>query len=302
MLEFLQVGSRLLAAGEEAGHATDEHTSGHSTSTTHAAEGDHKGDHKGDHGLSFTGLGVYLAIVLAILFAWTVSMRKGLNGRFFTKWTTQWTEHMYVFVENMAVGIIGARGRRYMPFLVTLWLIIFIGNIVSLFFPSSVTGDLSFNLAMALIVVGYVQWEGIKQNGLFGHIAHFAGPKLPLALAVLITPMIFIVELLSETMKNVSLSLRLYGNIDGGHKAVVAMNDLGKHIANIGGFDVNIPIGMFLMPIKLLTCIVQAMIFTLLFCVYVSMVTHDEHHGDEHGHDHGHDHGNDHGHGRHGHG
>jgi hypothetical protein len=39
------------------------------------------------------------------------------------------------------------------------------------------------------------------------------------------------------------------------------------------------------------------MIFTLLFCVYVSMVTHDERHGDEQGHDHGHDHGNDHGHG-----
>ena len=278
MLEFLQVGSRLLAAGEEAGHATDEHASEHSTSTTHAVEGDHKGDH-GAHGLSFAGVGVYLAIVLALIFGWTVSMRKGLNGRYFTKWTTQWTEHMYVFIENMAVGIIGARGRRYMPFLVTLWLVIFFGNIVSLFFPSSVTGDLSFNLAMALIVVGYVQWEGIRQNGLFGHIAHFAGPKLPLVLAVLIT---------SETMKNVSLSLRLYGNIDGGHKAVVAMNDLGKHIANIGGFDVNVPIGMFLMPIKLLTCIVQAMIFTLLFCVYVSMVTHDEHHGDDHGHDHGH--------------
>jgi len=266
----------------------------YSTSTTHAVEGDHKGDH-GAHGLSFAGVGVYLAIVLALIFGWTVSMRKGLNGRYFTKWTTQWTEHMYVFIENMAVGIIGARGRRYMPFLVTLWLVIFFGNIVSLFFPSSVTGDLSFNLAMALIVVGYVQWEGIRQNGLFGHIAHlfghiahFAGPKLPLVLAVLITPMIFVVELLSETMKNVSLSLRLYGNIDGGHKAVVAMNDLGKHIANIGGFDVNVPIGMFLMPIKLLTCIVQAMIFTLLFCVYVSMVTHDEHHGDDHGHDHGH--------------
>lgn len=286
MMEFLQVGSRLLAAGEEAGHATDEHASEHSTSTTHAVEGDHKGDH-GAHGLSFAGVGVYLAIVLALIFGWTVSMRKGLNGRYFTKWTTQWTEHMYVFVENVAVGIIGARGRRYMPFLVTLWLVIFFGNIVSLFFPSSITGDLSFNLAMALIVVGYVQWEGIRQNGLFGHIAHFAGPKLPLVLAVLITPMIFVVELLSETMKNVSLSLRLYGNIDGGHKAVVAMNDLGKHIANIGGFDVNVPIGMFLMPIKLLTCIVQAMIFTLLFCVYVSMVTHDEHHGDDRDHGHG---------------
>lgn len=286
MLEFLQVGSRLLAAGEEAGHATDEHASEHSTSTTHAAEGDHGAEHGGGHGMSLVGLGFYLALVLVLIFGWTAAMRKGLNGRYFTKWTTQWTEQLLVFMEGLAVGIIGARGRRYLPFLITFWLVIFFGNIVSLFFPTSITADLSFNLGMALIAVGYVQWEGIKQNGFFGHLVHFAGPKLPFAL-IPISLMIFVIELLSEVMKNVSLSLRLYGNIDGGHRAVVAMNDLGKHIGNIGGFDLNIPFGMFLLPIKLLTCIVQAMIFTLLFCVYVSMVTHDEHHDDDHGHGHG---------------
>jgi F-type H+-transporting ATPase subunit a len=79
-------------------------------------------------------------------------------------------------------------------------------------------------------------------------------------------------------MKNVSLSLRLYGNIYGGHQAVVAMNDLGMHVFKPLGFDSGIPFGEFLLPIKLLTCLVQAMIFCLLFCVYLSLVTHHEHH------------------------
>ena len=89
-----------------------------------------------------------------------------------------------------------------------------------------------------------------------------------------ITIMIFVIEIVSEVMKNVSLSLRLFGNIHGGHEAVVAMNKLGESIYT--------PVGAFLLPVKILTCVVQALIFTLLTCVYLSLVTHHE---DDHGHE-----------------
>jgi F-type H+-transporting ATPase subunit a len=47
-----------------------------------------------------------------------------------------------------------------------------------------------------------------------------------------------------------------------------------------------VPAGsLLLFPIKVLTCTVQALIFTLLFCVYLSLVTHHEDHGDDHGHE-----------------
>ena len=172
----------------------------------------------------------------------------------------------------MCVGIIGPHGRKYMPMILTFWLVIFVGNLVALFMPTSPTADLSFNLAMALISIGYVQFEGMRANGVLGHLSHFAGPKLGIAL-VPISLMIFVIEVISELMKNVSLSLRLFGNISGGHQAVLAMDKLG------GGW---IPVGAFLMPIKLLTCIVQALIFSLLTCVYISLVTHHEHEGDHH--------------------
>ncbi|RYG43369.1 hypothetical protein EON79_17095, partial [bacterium] len=97
---------------------------------------------------------------------------------------------------------------------------------------------------------------------------------------VLISVMIFVIEMISEVMKNVSLSLRLYGNIDGGHQAVEKMNDLGLSLIHLpipGDYTIGIPFGAFLLPIKLLTCVVQALIFTLLTCVYISLVTHDDH-------------------------
>jgi F-type H+-transporting ATPase subunit a len=222
---------------------------------------------------SILGLFFFIGLVLVIVLSLVAWARKGLGDRVFKNPMTQYAEQLYLFIENMCVGTIGAHGRKYVPMVMTFWLMIFFSNIVALFFGTGPTAILGFNVGMALIAVGYVQWEGIRSNGIFGHFGHFSGPKLGGAL-VLISGMIFVIEIISEIMKNVSLSLRLYGNIYGGHQAVVAMNDLGKHIFGPTG----IPFGEFLLPIKLLTCVVQAMIFCLLFCVYLSLVTHGEHH------------------------
>lgn len=239
--------------------------------------------------VSSIGLFVYIAIVLLIVGLVLSNAKKGLTERVFKNPLTQASEQLYLFIQNMALGIIGEHGRKYVPMIFTFWLIIFVSNVVGLFMPMTPTADLSFNLGMALISIGYVQYEGMKANGVFGHFKHFAGPKLPIGMAIIITPIIFCIEVVSELMKNVSLSLRLFGNIHGGHEAVLAMNNLGHHI---GGIEwLNFPFGALLLPIKLLTCLVQALIFSLLTCVYISLVTghHDEH--EDHGHAHEGEHG-----------
>jgi F-type H+-transporting ATPase subunit a len=237
------------------------------------------------HGISMWGLMAYLALVLVILVGLMAYAKTGLNQRVFKNKVLQAFEQVYLFIENMCVGIIGPHGRRYIPLILTFWLVIFVSNIVSLFFPTAPTADLGFNLGMALISIGYVQYEGIRANGFFGHFSHFAGPRLAGAM-VIISAMIFVIELISEAMKNVSLSLRLYGNIEGGHQAADAMNAIGKKLVQIGPDQyVGVPFGAFLLPVKLLTCVVQALIFCLLTCVYLSLVTHHEHdesHGEGH--------------------
>ncbi len=247
------------------------------------------GEHAGHHGASYWGLMAYLLFTLLILFALLSFAKSGFKDRVFKNFWSCRLEQVYLFVESMCVNIIGAHGRKYVPFIITFWLVIFMSNVVGLFMSFTPTADLGFNLGMALISIGYVQWEGMKANGVLGHFKHFSGPKLGLAM-IPITLMIFVVELISEAMKNVSLSLRLFGNIEGGHRAVEAMNTLGTHL---GGSPWSIPFGFFLLPIKVLTVVVQALIFTLLTCVYISLVTHHE---DEHGHD---EHHEDHGSGAH---
>ena len=201
---------------------------------------------------------------------------RGLTNRTFTTKEANWAEQLYLFIENMCVSAIGPHGRKYVPMITTFWLIIFVGNLFSLFMPYAPTADLGFNLGMALVSIGYVQWEGIKANGLVGHLSHFAGPKLGLAFIPL-SLLLFCIELVSEIMKNISLSLRIFANIHGGHEAVLNMNKVGE--------SVYVPVGAFLLPLKVLTCLIQAMIFCLLTCVYIGLVTaHHDDHADDHGH------------------
>jgi len=228
---------------------------------------------------SFLGTTLYAVLVLAIIFGLLALAKKGINGRVFKNPLTQLSEQLYLFIENMCVGIIGPHGRKYVPFIGTIWLVIFFGNLVALFFGYSPTASLGFNLGMAITSIAYVQYEGIKTNGVLGHFSHFAGPKLGGFMALVISPLIFSIEIVSELMKNASLSLRLYGNIFGGGQAVHEMNKLGE--------SVYIPVGEFLLPVKLLTVVVQAMIFCLLTCVYISLVTHHDEGHEDHAADHG---------------
>jgi F-type H+-transporting ATPase subunit a len=225
---------------------------------------------------SFAGTAFYVLLVLVVIAFFVSLARKGFNGRIFKNKPAQIAEQLYLFIENMALGAIGPHGKKYIPMMISFWLVIFVSNLVALFFPVSPTTVLGFNLGLALVSIGYVQHEGVKANGLFGHVSHFAGPKLGLGL-IPITLMLFCIEIFSEIMKNISLSIRIFANMSGGHRAVEAMNELGHGI--------NVPFGEFLLPLKVLTCLVQAMIFTLLSCVYLGLVTHHDDHGHEEGHD-----------------
>lgn len=222
----------------------------------------------------------YMIVVLGAMFGILAIARKDYNKPVFKNPIAGASEQLYLFLEQFAVGIIGPHGRKYLPMLATFWIYIFVSCFIGLFTDYTPTADWSLNLGLAIVAVAYVQWEGIKANGFGGHIKHFAGPKLGGAL-VLVTGMIFMIEIVSETMKMLSLSLRLYGNIHGGHEVVLNLNNLGN--INLFGIAMHLPVGGLLLPIKLLTCIVQPLVFTLLFSVYLGLVTHHEEGHDAHG-------------------
>ncbi|MGC8666621.1 MAG: F0F1 ATP synthase subunit A [Chthonomonadales bacterium] len=185
-----------------------------------------------------------------------------------------------VFI-NFTRGVIGPGGEKYVPLAGTLFLFIFAGNIWGLI-PGfhSPTANLSTTLALGLIVFFYVQYVGIRSNGLWGYIKHFMGP-MP-AVAILLFP----IEVISELVKPFTLAMRLFGNIFGEDTVVILLATLAINMLKPAPI---LPLQFPIMLLALLTAFVQALVFTLLTCIYISLQSHhDTDHEAEHALGHGH--------------
>lgn len=153
------------------------------------------------------------------------------------------------------------------------------------------TADLNMTLAMALVfMVLWLYWS-IQEMGVGGFLKHMFGVKggLKGVMAIVLAPIFFmvgIIEVVSIAFRPVSLSLRLFGNVFAGETLLTTMLTLGKtlgappFVAYL--MSVIIPIPFYFL--ELLVGLLQAMVFTLLCAVYVTLSTsHDEdEHSDEH--------------------
>ncbi|MCP4582859.1 MAG: F0F1 ATP synthase subunit A [candidate division Zixibacteria bacterium] len=182
-------------------------------------------------------------------------------------------------LSNLVVGIIGEGGRKYVPFLGTLFVYIFAMNILGLF-PGmfSSTSKLNTTLALAICVFLYVQLEGVKAQGLWGYFYHFMGsPKSTVEWCLV--PLNFPLHIIGELAKPISLSLRLFGNISGEDMLLAIFVGLGILITSAfhaPAWMPGLPIHLPFIFLALLTSFVQALVFTLLSTIYFSLMTHHE--------------------------
>jgi len=183
----------------------------------------------------------------------------------------------YLALKDLVGSIIGDNGAEHFPVVATFAVLILVSNLMGQF-PMFAAPTASVNVTYALGVSSFVYYNyiGIKGNGLWGHIAHFAGPRLPLLMAIIITPLIFVIELISNSIRPFTLGVRLFANMFSDEKVFSAITNLAP------------PFTQFLVPLLLtglgvFVALVQTLVFTLLSMIYIGEVTHAPH--DEHGHE-----------------
>lgn len=168
-------------------------------------------------------------------------------------------------IDDFVCGIIGPKGRRFTPFVGTLFIYILVMNLSGLvpFFKSS-TSSWSTTLALALCVFFYVQYTAIKELGFLGYLDHLAGkPRGALAFTVVLPLFMLILHILTEFIRPISLSLRLRGNIWGDEVL----------IAFLAGFGIKgLPLLVFNLAMGILASVVQAVVFCLLTTIYLALV------------------------------
>ena len=180
-------------------------------------------------------------------------------------------------LHNMVIGIIGENGKKYVPFLGTLFVYIFTMNIFGLL-PGmfSATSKLNTTLALAICVFLYVQIEGIRDMGILGYLHHFAGSPKSVVEWCLV-PLNFPLHIIGELAKPISLSLRLFGNISGEDMLLAIFVGLGIALTAVfhpPSWMPGIPLQFPFIFLALLTSFVQALVFTLLSTIYFSLMRH----------------------------
>ncbi len=191
-------------------------------------------------------------------------------------------------VQGIARDIIGPHYYKYYPLLlfIFLWTLInnFLGNLPGL---ASATDNLNTTLGMGLCVFIYYNAVGIKEHG-FKYLEQYTG-HLHGLLLLFLGPVMFVIEVISHSVRPVTLGIRLRTNIFADHQvhhAIVGMLDGVSHslTESLGAFGSAIgflisaigPVPILILG--LLVVVIQAFVFTLLTMIYIGLATaHEEH-------------------------
>lgn len=197
-------------------------------------------------------------------------------------------------IQLLIDDVMGHEGRRYLPLIATLGLFILAGNLMSVI-PgfNTPTANLNTTAACAVIVFVTYHWIGVKKQGPLTYLKHFMGP-VPLPLK----PLMFVIEIISHLARPLSLSLRLFGNMTGGHILLAIIfflmglqgligwalsgSGAGAVIGGLGGLIMIVFTVGFLYPLKLLVALLQAFIFVMLTMLYISGAIEEAEHAEHH--------------------
>jgi len=202
-----------------------------------------------------------IALVAISLLAYTASRKinlipSRLQGAF---------ELFVAGVDDFVCGIIGLKGRKYTPFIGTLFVYILLMNLFGLVpLLKSSTTSWSVTLALAIVVFFYVQYAGIKELGFLSYIDHMLGkPRGLMALSIVMPLMMLFLHVVAELVRPISLSLRLRSNIWGDDMLLSLM----------AGFGIKgLPLLLFNSMLAILASVVQAVVFCLLTTIYFALV------------------------------
>lgn len=166
------------------------------------------------------------------------------------------------------------RGEKWLPFFTSLFTLILFANFLGLI-PAfkAATGNLAVSSALAMMILVLIFVIGISKLGFGQFFKNLVPGGAPLAIGLFVA----LLELMGTFIKALVLSIRLFANMFAGHLAilsfVVLMFILNPAVAIIG-----IPFALFTYTLEVLVCFLQAFVFTLLSCIFITMASSSHEH------------------------
>lgn len=181
-------------------------------------------------------------------------------------------ELFYGFIYNMVEEVTGHEGVKYFPYVMTLFMFVFLSNLLGLIPMSfTTTSHIAVTATLALMVFVSVTVLGFVKQGV-GFLGMFWVSSAPLPLR----PVLALIEIISYFVRPVSHSIRLGGNLMAGHAVIKVF----AGFAGVMGVASVVPIAAIaaIYGLELLVASVQAYVFTILTCVYLRDAVGGAHH------------------------
>ena len=221
----------------------------------------------GDTNVSFTNSSLFMALAvgLAILFL-VLGMRKRdlVPGR----WQSM-AEISYEFIANLLRDTVGTEGRKYFPFVFSLFMFILFGNLLGMVpYSFTFTSHVVVTFAMAITV-----FLGVTILGFVKHGMHFFSFFVPPGVSVILWPLMIPIEIISYLSRPISLSVRLFANLTAGHTMLKVFAGFVISLGVVGGI---LPLAFVvaLTGLEFLIAFLQAYVFTILTCFYINDAIH----------------------------
>lgn len=216
--------------------------------------------------ISFTNASFFmvLSVVLITIILWGgIARSKVIPG----PWQSV-TELIYGFVSNILDETMGTKGKKYFPFIFTIFMFILVGNTIGMLpYTYTFTSQIIVTFGLAMIAFGAATIVGFTRHG-FHYLTLFVPKGAPVYMLPLIVP----IEILSYLSRPVSLSVRLFANMMAGHTMlkVFAGFTVALGIFGVAPLFVNVLLTAF----EILVAVLQAYVFTILTCIYFQDAIH----------------------------
>jgi len=221
----------------------------------------------GQTDVSFTNSALFMTMTVILI---TLFMVLGMRKRALVPGRLQSVAELsYEFVANLLRDTVGNEGRKYFPFVFTLFMFILFGNMLGMIpYSFTFTSHIIVTFALALVV-----FLGVTILGFVKHGFHFFSFFVPPGVSVVLWPLMIPIEIISYLSRPISLAVRLFANLTAGHTMLKVFAGFVVSLGVVGGV---LPLAFVvaLTGLELLIAFLQAYVFTILTCFYINDAIH----------------------------
>ena len=229
----------------------------------------------GGFNIAFTNSALYMVLAAVVLWIFVIGgmKRELVPGR----WQMA-VEYMTGFIKNLLIANVGEGGKKYIPYVFSLFMFILLANLLGLLplglvglHPFTFTSHFTATGVLAIMSFSIVLIVGFAKHGF-----HFFSLFIPHGTPALMVAPLFLIELVSFMVRPFSLGLRLFVAMTAGHILLKVLAAFVINGLNMGvGYAAIVSLPSFALMIgitllELLVAAIQAYVFALLTSVYLN--------------------------------